>query len=138
MTLIRPLLVPTQIVLAETVEIDERLSADGEIVTELDTEAARRDLTAAYERGLRSIAIVLMHGYRFPAHEQQLAALARRIGFSQVSVSHEVSPLMKLVSRGDTTVVDAYLSLAAKAFNPSFPLALIAIISSDNNSLVKK
>jgi 5-oxoprolinase (ATP-hydrolysing) len=95
---------------AEVVEIDERLSAEGEIVADLDVEDARRDLTAAYERGVRSIAIVLMHGYRFPDHERRLADIAREIGFTQISVSHDVSPLMKLVARGDTTVVDAYLS----------------------------
>jgi len=95
---------------AEVVEIDERLTAEGEVVTELDAEAARRDLTAAYDRGLRSVAIVLMHGYRYPDHERRLAGIAREIGFTQISASHEVSPLMKLVARGDTTVVDAYLS----------------------------
>ena len=72
--------------------------------------ARERDLRAAYDDGIRAVAIVLMHGYRYPQHEQALAELARAIGFAQVSVSHEVSPLMKLVSRGDTTVVDAYLS----------------------------
>ncbi len=92
------------------VEIDERIGARGELVQALGLAAAERDLLAIYAAGIRAIAIVLMHGYRFPQHEQQVAALARRIGFTQVSVSHEVSPLMKLVSRGDTTVVDAYLS----------------------------
>ena len=77
---------------------------------QLDAEAARRDLTAAYARGLRSVAIVLMHGYRYPDHERRLAGIAAEIGFTQISVSHDVSPLMKLVARGDTTVVDAYLS----------------------------
>ena len=72
--------------------------------------APRTDLTAAFEAGIRSAAIVFMHGYRYPKHERQVAALAREIGFTQVSVSHEVSPLMKLVSRGDTTVADAYLT----------------------------
>src|SRR5262249_54355724 len=95
---------------AEVVEIVERLTAEGEIVTALDAEAARPDLKAAYERGLRSIAIVLMHGYRYPGHERQVARIAGEIGFTQISVSHDVSPLMKLVARGDTTVVDAYLS----------------------------
>jgi 5-oxoprolinase (ATP-hydrolysing) len=94
----------------EAVEIDERVSAQGEILQPLDLAAAKRDLRAAFDRGLRSIAIVLLHGYRYTDHEAQLAKLARNIGFTQVSVSHEVSPLMKLVSRGDTTVVDAYLS----------------------------
>ena len=69
-----------------------------------------RELQAAFDAGLRSVAIVFMHGYRYTAHEQAAARLAREVGFTQVSVSHEVSPLMKLVSRGDTTVVDAYLS----------------------------
>jgi 5-oxoprolinase (ATP-hydrolysing) len=95
---------------AEVVEIGERLTAEGEILIALDAEAARRDLKAAHKRGLRSVAIVLMHGYRFPDHERQVAGIAREIGFTQISVSHEVSPLMKLVARGDTTVVDAYLS----------------------------
>jgi 5-oxoprolinase (ATP-hydrolysing) len=94
----------------EVVEIDERVGADGAVVRPLDLVAAEQSLRAVFARGVRSCAIVLMHGYRFPEHERQLGALARRVGFSQVSVSHEVSPLMKLVSRGDTTVVDAYLS----------------------------
>jgi 5-oxoprolinase (ATP-hydrolysing) len=92
------------------IEVDERIGAQGEVVKPLDSAAAERDLLAAYEDGIRAAAIVLMHGYRYTEHERSLAELARRIGFSQVSVSHVVSPLMKLVSRGDTTVVDAYLS----------------------------
>ncbi len=92
------------------VEVDERMGARGEALRDPDLEAARRDLEAAYVAGIRSAAVVFMHGYRYPAHERQVAALARELGFTQVSVSHEVSPLMKLVSRGDTTVVDAYLS----------------------------
>ncbi|VVD60094.1 5-oxoprolinase [Pandoraea iniqua] len=95
---------------AEVVEVDERVGAQGEVVRELDLTAARIALEAVYAKGVRALAIVLMHGYRFQAHEKALAALARELGFTQVSVSHEVSPLMKLVSRGDTTVVDAYLS----------------------------
>ena len=94
----------------EVVEIDERLRADGTVERPLDESAARRGLKAAFDKGFRSVAIVLMHGYRYHAHEAKLAAIAREIGFTQVSVSHEVSPLMKLVSRGDTTTVDAYLS----------------------------
>jgi 5-oxoprolinase (ATP-hydrolysing) len=92
------------------VEADERMAAHGEVVRALDPATARSGLQAAYDRGIRSAAIVFMHGYRYPEHERQVAAIARDIGFTQVSVSHEVSPLMKLVSRGDTTVVDAYLS----------------------------
>jgi len=91
-------------------EVDERIAARGEVVRPLDLAHAEAGLRAAHAAGIRAAAIVLMHGYRFPAHEQALADLARAVGFTQVSVSHEVSPLMKLVSRGDTTVVDAYLS----------------------------
>jgi 5-oxoprolinase (ATP-hydrolysing) len=92
------------------VEIDERHAADGRVLRPLDLAGARPALEAARRDGLTSIAIVLMHGYRYPAHEQALAALAAELGYEQISVSHLVSPLMKLVGRGDTTVVDAYLS----------------------------
>ncbi|HEX2478871.1 MAG TPA: hydantoinase B/oxoprolinase family protein [Geminicoccaceae bacterium] len=95
---------------ADVVEIDERVRADGTVERPIDLRQARADLEASLARGNRALAIVLMHGYRHHAHELALAALARDIGFAQVSVSHQVSPLMKLVSRGDTTVVDAYLS----------------------------
>lgn len=92
------------------VEIDERMSVEGEVLRPLDEDAARAGLRAAYDAGFRAVAIVLLHGFRFTDHEARVAAIAREIGFTQVSVSHEVSPLMKLVGRGDTTVVDAYLS----------------------------
>ncbi len=92
------------------IEAGERLDARGEVVTRLDADGARAALQAAYEDGLRCVAIVLMHAYRSPVHETTLAELAREIGFTQISTSHRVSPLMKLVARGDTTVVDAYLS----------------------------
>ncbi|MGC7405647.1 hydantoinase B/oxoprolinase family protein [Pandoraea pneumonica] len=95
---------------ADVVEVDERVGAHGDVVRQLDLASARSALAAVYAKGVRALAIVLMHGYRYQAHEKALAALARELGFTQVSVSHEVSPLMKLVSRGDTTVVDAYLS----------------------------
>ncbi len=94
----------------DVVEIDERLDARGSVVRALDADAARASLATAFEKGIRSCAIVLMHGYRFPVHEQHVAQLAREAGFTQVSVSHQASPLMKFVARGDTTVVDAYLS----------------------------
>jgi 5-oxoprolinase (ATP-hydrolysing) len=94
----------------QVVEIDERIGAHGDVVRPLDLQQGERDLRAAFDRGIRSCAIALLHGYRYHQHELQLAALARNIGFTQVSVSHQVSPLMKLVARGDTTVVDAYLS----------------------------
>ena len=92
------------------IEADERIGARGEIVRPLDEAAVECGLRDAHDAGIGAVAIVLMHGYRFPQHEKAIAAIARRVGFAQVSVSHEVSPLMKLVSRGDTTVVDAYLS----------------------------
>ncbi|MFQ5937972.1 MAG: hydantoinase/oxoprolinase family protein, partial [Acidiferrobacterales bacterium] len=92
------------------IEIDERYSADGRELTPVDIDSARAALQAAYNDGIRSAAIVLMHSYRYPDHEQQVAEIASEIGFAQISTSHEVSPLMKIVGRGDTTVVDAYLS----------------------------
>jgi len=111
----RPRLFDRHIVLPEllyqqVVEIDERMGAHGDTVQALDLAQARAGLQAAYDQGLRSLAIIFMHGYRYTEHERQVAELAREIGFSQISVSHQVSPMMKLVARGDTTVVDAYLS----------------------------
>jgi 5-oxoprolinase (ATP-hydrolysing) len=111
----RPRLFDRHIVLPEllyerVVEADERVGADGEVLRALDAVALRGDLQAAFDTGIRACAIVFMHGWRHTAHEGAAAALAREVGFPQVSVSHEVSPLMKLVARGDTTVVDAYLS----------------------------
>lgn len=93
-----------------SVEVDERLTAEGEILTPLDEGETRRMLAEAYASGIRAVAICFMHGYRYPAHEEAAARIAREIGFTQISASHRVSPLMKFVSRGDTTVVDAYLS----------------------------
>jgi len=111
----RPRIFDRHIVLPEllyskVVEVEERIGARGEVLIPLEADRTRRDLESAYGEGYRSAAIVLMHGYRYRQHEQKIAKLAHAIGYSQVSVSHEVSPLMKLVSRGDTTVVDAYLS----------------------------
>ncbi|MGR9225225.1 hydantoinase B/oxoprolinase family protein [Rhizobium leguminosarum] len=91
-------------------EIDERVLADGEVEKELNEAEVRKAVEKIAARGFKSIAIVLMHAYRYPSHEQAIAAIARQMGFPQVSVSHEVSPLVKFVGRGDTTVVDAYLS----------------------------
>ena len=91
-------------------EVDERVRADGTVEHEPNLSAVRADLEAAKADGIIAVAIVFMHAYRFPEHEKRVATLAREMGFAQVSVSHEVSPLIKLVGRGDTTVVDAYLS----------------------------
>ena len=95
---------------ASVVEIDERVLADGTIETAPDLDAARAALARAKADGVNAVAIVFMHAYRYPRHEQLVAEVARSLGFAQVSVSHECSPLIKLVGRGDTTVVDAYLS----------------------------
>lgn len=94
----------------EVVEVDERIGAHGDVVQPLDEAALREQMTRVRAAGIRAVAIVLMHGYRHSDHEARAARIARELGFAQVSVSHEVSPLMKLVPRGDTTVVDAYLS----------------------------
>ena len=99
-----------EILYRRVIEVEERCNAGGDVIVPLDVEAARTKLQAAYDSGIRSVAIVLMHSWRFPDHEIQLASLTREIGYTQVSVSHRTSPLMKIVSRGDTTVVDAYLS----------------------------
>ncbi len=111
----RPRLFDRNIVLpellySEVVEAQERMSAQGEVIEALNTDALRAQLQAQFEAGIRSVAIVFMHAYRYHQHETVAAQLARDIGFTQISTSHQTSPLMKFVSRGDTTVVDAYLS----------------------------
>ncbi|MGE5337993.1 MAG: hydantoinase B/oxoprolinase family protein [Gemmatimonadota bacterium] len=111
----RPRIFDRHIVLPEllytrVIEACERVGAHGDVVLPLDEAQVTSELQAAFDAGFRSCAIVLMHGYRFVEHERRIAGIARAIGFPQVSVSHEVSPMMKLVARGDTTVVDAYLS----------------------------
>ena len=111
----RPDIFAKEIVLPEqlyerVIEVEERLRADGAVEVPLEAGALRGPLEAAKAEGIQAVAIVLMHAWRNPAHEAALAELVRGMGFSQVSVSHEVSPLVKLVGRGDTTVVDAYLS----------------------------
>ena len=105
----RQILLP-ELLYARVVEAAERIGAQGEVIEPLDEAALRERLWAAFDAGLRACAIVFMHGWRYTQHEAAAARMAREVGFTQVSVSHEVSPLMKLVSRGDTTVVDAYLS----------------------------
>jgi 5-oxoprolinase (ATP-hydrolysing) len=105
----RRILLP-EVLYDRVIEADERISAHGEILTPLDEDAIRHHLQSARNDGFKAVAIVCMHGYRYPDHEQRIGALARNAGFTQVSESHRASPLMKLVSRGDTTVVDAYLS----------------------------
>jgi len=111
----RPDIFAKRIVLPEqaysaVIEIDERVTADGAVECPLDEQQARDALTGAFDAGLRSVAIVLMHGYAYPDHEDRLAEIARQVGFPHVSISHDVTPLIKLVGRGETSVVDAYLS----------------------------
>ncbi|MGK7916670.1 MAG: hydantoinase B/oxoprolinase family protein [Prochloraceae cyanobacterium] len=111
----RPDIFARQIILPEmlydrVIEVEERYNARGEKLIPVNSQQVRKNLQAAYNGGIRSCAIVFMHGYRYPQHEREVATIADEIGFPQISVSHKVSPLMKLVSRGDTTVVDAYLS----------------------------
>ena len=111
----RPRIFDRHIVLPEllherVIEVPERVGARGELIRPLDEAHVERELGKAYEDGFRAVAVLCMHGYRYPAHEERIGAIARRIGFTQVSESHQTSPLMRLISRGDTTVVDAYLS----------------------------
>ena len=111
----RPRLFDRNIVLpellySEVIEAQERMSAQGEVIEALNTAALRVQLQVQFDAGIRSVAIVFMHAYRYQQHEAMAAQLAREIGFTQISTSHQTSPLMKFVSRGDTTVVDAYLS----------------------------
>ena len=94
----------------QVVQVPERIGVDGEIVMALDEDAARTGLQAAYDDGIRAVAIAFVHGFKYIDHEVRVAAIAAEIGFTQISASHQVSPMMKLISRGDTTVVDAYLS----------------------------
>jgi 5-oxoprolinase (ATP-hydrolysing) len=103
-------IIKPEMLFERVVEVDERVRADGTIERELELAPVRAELERAKADGIKAVAIVFMHAYRYPEHERRVAALAREMDFPQVSVSHEVSPLIKLVGRGDTTVVDAYLS----------------------------
>ena len=111
----RPRLFDRNVVLPEllysaVIEAHERIGAQGEILQVLDETLLKTELLAHYLKGLRSVAIVFMHGYRYTEHEKTARRIAQEVGFTQISTSHETSPMMKFVSRGDTTVVDAYLS----------------------------
>jgi 5-oxoprolinase (ATP-hydrolysing) len=109
-------IVKPELLYSGVVEIAERVRADGTVEAALDENELRAALSDAKRQGYDALAIVFMHAYRFPAHEERAAAIAREMGFAQVSASHEVSPLIKLVGRGDTTVVDAYLSPILKRY----------------------
>ncbi len=111
----RPDLFALNVVLPEmlyerVIEVDERVDALGAVLTPLDEERVQADLQEAFDSGIRAVAVAFMHGYRHRDHELRVGELCRRVGFTQISLSHQASPLVKLVSRGDTTVVDAYLS----------------------------
>jgi 5-oxoprolinase (ATP-hydrolysing) len=117
----RPNIFAREIVLPEilyeqVIEIEERHSAQGEVLIALNEDLAVIELQKAYDMGIRSCAIALMHSYRYPDHEQRLVAIAKQIGFTQISVSHQISSLIKFISRADTTVVDAYLSPILKRY----------------------
>jgi 5-oxoprolinase (ATP-hydrolysing) len=105
----RHIVLPTMLY-SQVVEISARYNAQGQELSAVDSEQVRQDLQTAFDEGIRSCAIVLMHSYRYPDHEIQVAAIAKSIGFTHISISHQVSPAIKLISRGDTTVVDAYLT----------------------------
>jgi 5-oxoprolinase (ATP-hydrolysing) len=131
----RPEIFARQIVLpdplyADVVEIDERVMADGRVLTPLDEAGARVAMQCAWDGGLRAIAVVLMHGWKYPAHEAALVRIARAIGFTQVCASHAVAPVIKLIARGDTTVADAYLSPVVQRYVASLRAGLGEGVSS--------
>jgi 5-oxoprolinase (ATP-hydrolysing) len=99
-----------QMLYTDVLEINERVLANGEVIKALDDDEVTLALQTVWNKGIRALAIVFMHGYRHIAHELRVADIARNMGFTQISVSHQISPLIRLVSRGDTSVVDAYLS----------------------------
>ena len=126
--------VKPQMLYARVVEARERVRADGTVTQPLDLAALRVELRAAYAAGIRSAAIVLLHGYAFPDHERQAADVALSVGFTQVSVSHEVSGLIRIVPRGDTTVADAYLSPVLARYVDRVGDALALSSSGDHNT----
>ena len=119
----RHIVLPEQLA-SQVVEIDERVSADGEVLTALDEQEARRAFEGLRADGVDALAIVLMHGWKYRDHEERLAAIARDMGFAQISVSHEVAPLIRLIPRGDTTVVDAYLSPVLRRYTDTLQAGL--------------
>ncbi len=119
----RHIVLPEQLP-AKVVEIDERVAVDGAVLRPLNEDSARAAFAQLLEEGFEALAIVLMHGWQHRAHEARLAAIARDMGFAQVSVSHEVAPLIRLVPRGDTTVVDAYLSPVLRRYTDRLAASL--------------
>ncbi len=119
---------------ARVAEVPERVRADGTVETQLDRDAVRAALENARADGIAAVGVVFMHAYAYPAHEQEAAALARDLGFTQVSASHEVSPLVKFVGRGDTTVVDAYLSPLLRRYVERVAAALLPLPSGERSA----
>lgn len=116
----RPRLFDRQILLPEAlhervIEVTERITADGTVLSPPDLDGLAVELRRAYDDGIRAVAVVCLHSALHPGHERAIGELAERIGFPQISLSSEVSPLVKLVPRGDTAVVDAYLSPSCAA-----------------------
>jgi 5-oxoprolinase (ATP-hydrolysing) len=111
----RHIVLPDQLY-SYVVEAQERIDAAGTVLTSLDAQVLRADLEKARQAGLRTVAIVFMHGWQFPQHEREAARIARGLGFEEVSVSHELSPLVRYVARGDTTVLNAYLALRLRQY----------------------
>ncbi len=109
---------------AEAIEIDERVTADGEVLTAPEPAQIRQQLAALRQQGIDSLAVCLLHAFEHPAHERLVGQIAREIGFSEISLSHEVAPLIKIVARGDTTVMDAYLNPVLRAYVETLEKAL--------------
>ena len=129
------------------IEVDERMSATGDVLTPLDEARCEQDLQVAYDNGIRSVAICLVHGFRFTGHESRVGEIARQIGFDQVSVSHDVEALIKFVSRGETTLADAYLTpvlnsyisgLRSELENVAVPERLLFMQSSGGLTLAER
>ena len=129
-------IVKPEMLYRRVIEADERVRADGTVETPLDLAALETDLKAARAAGIDAVAIVFMHAYAFPEHERQAAALARKLGFAQVSASHEISPLIKIVPRGDTTVADAYLSPILRRYIDKVSAALSPSPAHDDGTRV--
>ncbi len=120
------------------IEVAERYNAQGEELESINKEQVKQDLQAAFDIGIRSCAIVFMHSYRYPQHELEVGKIAEEIGFSQISLSHQVSPLIKFVSRGDTTVVDAYLSPILRRYVEQVKNNLYNFKENSNNQLLRR
>lgn len=118
----------------EVIEVEERIDAQGKVLQPLKIDSVRDALQKILDQDITSCAIALLHGYRYSEHEQQLAKLAQELGFQQISISHQTSPLMGLVSRGDTTVVDAYLSPILRRYIAQVESALEGLNSGDNDA----